>query len=132
MKAPQFLAAGIEHMQNRATRYDKPEGERSMAKTAQMFTILHGEEIARTGTVTEVQGWDLMELLKMVRSSQGEFHADNYEDRAAYAGLAGEAAFKAHTATQAKVVAITSAMKKAAAPASKPSKAKTAPRRRSR
>jgi len=33
-----------------------------------------------------------MEILKMVRASQGEFRADNYEDGAAYAALAGEAA----------------------------------------
>lgn len=95
MKAPQFLEAGIKHMQSRAKRYDKPQGERSMAKTTGMMTILHGEEISKTGVITEEQGWDFMELLKIVRSSQGEFHPDNYEDRTAYAGLAGEAAHKA-------------------------------------
>jgi hypothetical protein len=123
MKAHQILQAGINHMNDRATRYDKPEGERSMAKTTQMMTILHGEEIARTGVINEVQGWDFMELLKMVRSTQGEFHADNYEDRAAYAGLAGEAAHKAHEAKQTKVVAIAKAMR---------SSAKPAPRKRAR
>ena len=114
MKAQQFLEAGVNHMKDRAKRYDKPEGERSMAKTTQMMTILHGEEIARTGVISETQGWDFMELLKIVRSSQGEFHADNYEDRAAYAGLAGEAAHKAHAAKQAKVVQISKAMRSAA------------------
>jgi hypothetical protein len=33
-------------------------------------------------------------ILKLVRTSQGAFRADNYEDLAAYAGLMGESASK--------------------------------------
>lgn len=84
--APDFLKAGLAHMQARASTYDAPAGERSMAKTVAMFNTYAGTEI------TEEQGWHFMEILKMVRSSQGEFKADNYEDGSAYAGLAGEAA----------------------------------------
>lgn len=84
--ADDFLKSGINHMRERANTYDSPEGERSMAKTVAMFNEFAGTAI------TEEQGWRFMEILKMVRSSQGDFKADNYEDGAAYCALAGEAA----------------------------------------
>lgn len=90
MQAPDFLKAGLQHMQDRAVTYDKPEGERSMGMTVAMANILLREKLR--APLTEEDGWNFMELLKLVRSKQGEFKADNYEDRAAYAGLAGEAA----------------------------------------
>lgn len=88
--AREFLEAGIGHMQDRASTYDKPQGERSMGMTVALMNILVGDKLKRP--LSEEDGWNFMELLKMVRSKQGEFKADNYEDRAAYAGLAGEAA----------------------------------------
>jgi hypothetical protein len=42
--------------------------------------------------MTEEQGWMFMSILKMVRSQQGNFKLDNYEDGAAYFALAAEAA----------------------------------------
>jgi Domain of unknown function (DUF6378) len=84
--ADDFLKAGINHMRDRATTYDSPEGERSMAKTVAMFNEFAGTKI------TEEQGWRFMEILKMVRSAQGDYKPDNYEDGAAYCALAGEAA----------------------------------------
>lgn len=89
MKAQDFLQAGLGHMQDRAATYDKPTGERSMAATVGAFKCVSGVEM------TEEQGWLFMGLLKMVRSQQGEFKADNYEDEAAYAALRGECAFAA-------------------------------------
>lgn len=89
--AEAFLNAGIAHMQNRAATYDAPSGERSMAKTVAMFNAYAGTAL------TEEQGWHFMEILKMVRASQGGFKADNYEDGAAYAALAGEAAARNRT-----------------------------------
>jgi len=89
MKAQDFLNAGLSHMQDRAATYDKPTGERSMAATVGAFKSVCGVSI------TEEQGWLFMGLLKMVRSQQGEFKADNYEDEAAYAALRGECAFAA-------------------------------------
>jgi hypothetical protein len=89
MKAQDFLNAGLSHMQDRAATYDKPTGERSMAATVGAFKSVCGIGI------TEEQGWLFMGLLKMVRSQQGEFKADNYEDEAAYAALRGECAFAA-------------------------------------
>lgn len=72
--AHDILKAGVEHMKDRATTYDAPGGERSMVKTVAMFNVLHGT------SMTEEEGWRFMALLKMVRSEQGEFKLDNYED----------------------------------------------------
>lgn len=92
MQAHEFLEAGLGHMKDRAATYDAPAGERSMGKTVAMFQALTGVEM------TEEQGWKFMCCLKMVRSEQGAFRADNFEDLAAYAGLAGEAASRADKA----------------------------------
>jgi len=89
MKAQDFLKAGLGHRQDRAATYDKPTGERSMAATVGAFKCVSGV------VMTEEQGWLFMGLLKMVRSQQGEFKADNYEDEAAYAAWRGECAFAA-------------------------------------
>lgn len=81
-----ILATAGQHMKNRAATYDKPEGERSMAATIQMFNALTGKEL------TEEQGWLLMACLKMVRAQSGDLTMDSYEDGAAYFALAGESA----------------------------------------
>lgn len=84
--AADFLEAGLRHMRDRASTYDNPTGERSMGATVKAFAAITGIEL------TEEQGWLFMGVLKDVRSQQGKYRADNYEDRAAYAGLQGEAA----------------------------------------
>jgi hypothetical protein len=86
MSAADILNAALCHMQDRAATYDKPEGERSMGATVEAFAAVTGV------TVTEEQGWLFMALLKAVRSQQGAYRADSYEDGAAYFALAGEAA----------------------------------------
>ena len=73
-------------MSERAKTYDNPEGERSMGATVAAFSAITGVQMS------EQQGWQFMEVLKMVRSNQGEFRADSFIDGAAYAALAGEAA----------------------------------------
>lgn len=88
--APDILRAGISHMEDRAKTYDKPAGERSMGMTVALANVLLAEKLR--APLSEEDGWNFMELLKLVRSKQGEFKADNYEDRSAYAGLAAEAA----------------------------------------
>jgi hypothetical protein len=88
MNAAEILNAAAGHMQDRAATYDKPEGERSMAGTVEAFKAITGHDL------TEEQGWLFMALLKAVRSQQGAFRADSYEDGAAYFALAGEAAHK--------------------------------------
>jgi hypothetical protein len=86
LKAPEFLQAALGHMQDRATTYDKPDGERSMGRTVEAFNAITSHAL------TEEQGWLFMGLLKMVRSQSGDFKADNFEDEAAYAALRGECA----------------------------------------
>jgi hypothetical protein len=87
--AHEFLEAGAGHLKDRAEIYDKDgdyDGERSMGRTVAMFNALYGTNLS------EEQGWQFMSILKMVRSIQGGYKADNYEDQAAYAALAGETA----------------------------------------
>lgn len=84
--AASMLTAALGHMEDRAKTYDAPGGERSMGKTVAAFNIITGLEL------TEEQGWLFMEILKQVRSQQGDYRADNYEDMVAYAALRGECA----------------------------------------
>lgn len=86
--AANILRAAIGHMDQRAATYDKPEGERSMGSTVLAFAAITGV------LMTEEQGWLFMALLKAVRSQQGAYRADSYEDGAAYFALAGEAAVR--------------------------------------
>ena len=86
MKAQEILESAAGHLKDRASTYDKPEGERSMYATVEAFECVTGVGM------TETQGWLFMAILKAVRSQQGGYRADNYEDGAAYFSLAGEAA----------------------------------------
>ena len=89
--ANHFLEAAKGHLGARATTYDKPTGERSMERTVKVFAALTDIQL------TEEQGWLFLEALKQVRSLQGKFKADNYEDLAGYAALRGEAAARSRT-----------------------------------
>ena len=84
--AASVLTAALGHMEDRAKTYDAPGGERSMGKTVSAFNIITGLDL------TEEQGWLFMEILKQVRSQQGDYRADSYEDLVAYAALRGECA----------------------------------------
>lgn len=88
MKAHEILQAGLGHMNDRAATYDKPDGERSMGATVGAFHAITGHAL------DEEEGWLFMALLKLVRSQQGAFRADSYEDGAAYFALMGEAAHR--------------------------------------
>jgi hypothetical protein len=85
-----ILRAAAQHMEDRASTYDSPGGERSMEKTVEIFNTLTRASFRESLMSTE-QGWLFMAILKIVRSQQGEFKLDNYEDLAAYAALAAEA-----------------------------------------
>lgn len=86
MKAPDILTKAAGHMRDRAANYDKPDGERSMAQTVDVFNAFHGTAL------TEAQGWHFMQILKDVRlfTAPG-YHADSAEDGAAYCALKAEA-----------------------------------------
>ncbi|WP_282266544.1 DUF6378 domain-containing protein [Stenotrophomonas sp. PS02298] len=84
--ADQILAAAGADIAQRGPLRDQPTGERSMSRAIAAFNALHGT------CLTEVQGWQFMELLKHARATGGKHHPDDHQDRAAYAALAGEAA----------------------------------------
>lgn len=84
--AADILKAALGHMEDRAATYDKPEGERSMPATVEAFNAVTGLSL------TAEQGWLFCVLLKAVRSQQGGYRADNYDDGAAYFALMGEQA----------------------------------------
>lgn len=88
--APALLQEAARIMEERGKQYDKPEGERSMAKTVVMFNTATGRDM------TEVEGWFFMECLKNVRFFQNPSkpHEDSVKDKIAYAALFGEAALR--------------------------------------
>lgn len=93
--APGLLAAAEEHMRDRAAQYDKPQGERSMGTTVIAFNAITGQ------TLSEAEGWLLLQLLKDVRLFQRPgYHADSAEDCIAYAALKAEAKGRETAATK--------------------------------
>lgn len=84
INADTILHNAATEMQDRAASRDTPEGERSMGRCVKAFNAMFGTEL------TETQGWQFMELLKMARSVGGEFRLDDFTDGVAYAALAGE------------------------------------------
>ena len=73
----------------RGQQYDQIEGERSMGKTVAAFNAITGMSL------TESEGWLLVQLLKDVRQwSTPNYHQDSAEDCVAYAALKAEALAK--------------------------------------
>lgn len=85
--APDILKRAAQHMEDRAAQRDQPGGERSMTRTVAAFNALTGHALS------ERDGWIFMVVLKAARAcTTSTGIADDYEDLAAYAGLAGESA----------------------------------------
>ena len=82
--AQAILRRAADLIEQRSEQRDQPNGEKSMAKTVAAFNTIYGTSL------TEVQGWHFMELLKMVRSAYGVYVPDDFEDKVAYAALAAE------------------------------------------
>ena len=91
MTAGDFLGAALGHLEDRAATYDSPQGERSMGRTVEAFNAITGHKLS------EEQGWLFMSCLKLVRSQQGKYKSDNFEDLIAYGALQGECAAKERT-----------------------------------
>lgn len=89
ISAVDVLTAAADHMRARASIYDKPTGERSMAATVKAFN-------AQTGhALSESDGWLLLLNLKIIRDRQREApHRDSLEDLVAYGALYGESRMK--------------------------------------
>ena len=87
--APELLAKAASIMAERSKQYDKPDGERSMSKCVDAFNIITGHSL------TEAEGWLLLQVLKDVRQWQRPgYHPDSAEDCIAYASLKAEAKAK--------------------------------------
>lgn len=87
MRAEQFLRQGADVLAERGKEYDKPEGERSMARTVAAFQAITGKEL------TEAEGWLFMQVLKDVRQWQNpdRYHEDSAVDGVNYSALKAEA-----------------------------------------
>lgn len=87
MKAPDFLRKGADLLEERGKQYDQPGGERSMGKAVSAFNTITGRSL------TEAEGWLLLQVLKDVRQWQNpdKYHADSAEDCVSYAALKAEA-----------------------------------------
>lgn len=81
--APELCNRAANLLSERGKQYDGSNQERSMASTVAAFNAVYGT------TMTELQGWHFMCLLKMVRQRAGG-HVDSAEDLIAYAALAAE------------------------------------------
>lgn len=87
--AAELLGRAARHMHDRASTYDKPDGERSMGRAVQAFNAITGHDL------TESHGWLLLQVLKDIRLfTRAEYHADSAEDCIAYAALKAEAKSK--------------------------------------
>jgi hypothetical protein len=86
--ATDYLDQCADTIEERGKLRDSEEGERSMGKTVAAFNTLFGKDL------TETQGWQFMQLLKMARMSAGVYHEDDYVDNISYGALAAETAFK--------------------------------------
>ena len=86
--ARDFLDQANQIMEQRAQDYDSSQGERSIPAAVEAFNHITGD-----GRMDSAErGWLFMEILKMVRSQQGEYKQDNYVDGVAYSALRAEAA----------------------------------------
>ncbi|MFN4148457.1 MAG: hypothetical protein ACK4E4_02775 [Rhodocyclaceae bacterium] len=87
ISAQQALRKAAEHMQQRASTYDQPGGERSMGRAVAAFNAITGRDL------TEPEGWLLLQIVKDVRlfTRPDRYHADSAEDCIAYAALKAEA-----------------------------------------
>jgi hypothetical protein len=85
-KAAEMLGRAAALLHERGQSYDKPQGERSMARTVSAFNAITGRDL------TEAEGWLFMQQLKQVRLfTRSGYHADSAEDNIAYAALMAEA-----------------------------------------
>lgn len=89
--APQFLNNAAHLLKKRGEEYDKQSGERSMQSTVAAFNAVSGKSL------TVVDGWIFMILLKIVRLETKPGHGDSAEDLVAYAALCAEEATKPTT-----------------------------------
>lgn len=99
MNAQDFLQEALDVMAERGKQYDKPDGERSMARAVAAFNAKTGRDLS------EVEGWLLLQDLKDVRQFQNKEkpHMDSLLDCVAYAALKAEAMMRCCDAPKERV-----------------------------
>jgi len=86
VQASELLGRAAALMHERSKTYDELDGERSMGKAVTAFNAITGH------TITESEGWLLLQVLKDVRLfTRAAYHQDSAEDCIAYAALKAEA-----------------------------------------
>jgi hypothetical protein len=81
-QAAEMLTRSAELLVERGKRYDKADGTSSMDRAVAAFNEITGQNLS------EADGWMLMLLLKLSRATaKAGYHADSYEDAAAFVGL---------------------------------------------
>lgn len=84
LTAADLLRSAAEVIEQRAALRDLPNGERSMLRAVTAYNALTG------ATMSELDGWTFMCVLKLARATAGTPHLDDFTDLAGYAALAGE------------------------------------------
>jgi hypothetical protein len=81
-QAAEMLTRSADLLVERGKRYDKADGTSSMDRAVAALNTITGHNL------TEDEGWMLMLLLKLSRATaKAGYHADSYEDAAAFVGL---------------------------------------------
>lgn len=83
MRADEILQAAQDALKQRAAIRDQ-DSERSMDLAVRIYNTTTRKQL------TEADGWRFMVCLKIARSLQGGYSADDYIDLAGYAALLGE------------------------------------------
>mgnify|MGYP001810135460 CR=1 FL=1 len=83
-RAPELIEKALAALSGNAKLRDCPDGERSAARAAAIFSAWTGSQLS----VSDV--WRVLLCVKLAREIQGQFNADDYTDIAGYAGLLGE------------------------------------------
>jgi Domain of unknown function (DUF6378) len=86
--ANEVLQLAMDRLESAGKERDTPGGERSMARAVSLFNKLNDRDL------TEAEGWAMMVCLKLSRSVQGRFVADDYCDLAGYIALLAECCSK--------------------------------------
>lgn len=89
-KAYDVLRRAADLIEERGVQRDADGGERTMARTVDLFNAYHGDDI-----LNETDGWVFMVCLKLARARAGKtVNMDDWEDMVAYSALATESVAK--------------------------------------
>lgn len=76
--APDLLIEAADTIGNRSAERDNADGERSMARSVQMFNVWRGQRAH--SPMSEADGWAFMVFLKLARAAEGKHRRDDWVD----------------------------------------------------